>query len=173
MTKQYVLGADNGKTGCLVFLDTDTGKIEEIQWYPNDSAKRLYELIEKYKPVYTVLEKPFMGPGFKNVASTNFEILGRYAQVLDMLDLKYDAIRAVTWRAKLKIKAKGRQQQKEASIQTAAQLFSEEDYMKLHSEWKSINKELHKKEVHCTPNDNMCESALIAYYALQIWREQQ
>lgn len=161
-----------GFSGYIVFLDTNTGRIIHIENFPRN-AKRLYEIFDIYKPVYTVVEEVFMSAGFKHVASTNYEIAGRYKQVLDMLDLKYDFARAVTWRKKLNIKAKGRDAQKAASIEKASEIFSKEDFEALHTEFGRIDKVLHKRVKETLPDDNKCESALIAYYALLLWKEKQ
>ena len=164
-----IIGADNGKSGFLVFMNTDR-HIIHIEQYPND-AKRLYQLIEYFKPVYAAIEEVFMAPGFKGVASSNFEIMGRYKQVFEMLDIPYETVRAVSWRAKLGIKAKGRDNQKQAAIDYSATHFSKEDYQKLWTKYNKLNKETHHKEEHFDPDNNKCESALIALYALQKYKE--
>lgn len=168
-SKPIVCGSDNGKSGFLVFLSLDA-QIIHIEQYPND-AKRLHQLLSHFKPVYFATEQPFNAGGFKHVVDTNFEILGRYKQVLELLDLPYETIRAVSWRAKLGIKAKGRENQKQAAIEYASTHFSNADYQKLHTTYKKINKETHRKEVLCDPDNNKCESALIALYALQKYKE--
>lgn len=158
---------DNGKSGWLVFLDIETASIVHIEQYPND-AKRLYELFSTFKPVYAVSEEVFMSSGFKGVASTDYQIMGRYSQCFEMLDIPYHFIRAVSWRPKVGIKGKGRDQLKQLAIQKAKELFSEEDYRKLH--WTHrVRRDGHLVEI-TEPDNNMCESALIAYYALQYWR---
>ena len=164
-----VLGADNGKSGFLVFLNL-SGDIIYIEQFP-DNAKRLYELVNHFKPVYATIEAVFMAAGFKSVASTNFEIMGRYKQVLEMLNISYEATRAVSWRKKLNIKAKGRENQKLAAIQQASKIFSDEDYKKLWTRYNKINKQTHHKEEIFEPDNNKCESALIAYYSLKIYSE--
>lgn len=163
-----VAGSDNGKSGSIVFLATDTAEIVHIESYP-ESAKRLYQLFNYFKPVYACTEEVFMASGFKNVASTNFQIMGRYAQVFEMLDIPYHFIRAVSWRSKLGIKGKGRELLKQASIDKARELFTEKDFEKL--KWTHrIRKD--GKLVWVTEEDNnMCESALIAYYTLLYWQE--
>lgn len=171
MDKEYILGADNGKTGFLVFLEADTGKVAHMTWYPNGDAKELYRLIETYKPVYAVIEQVFMAPGFKGVASSNFEIMGRYMQCFEMLDIPYDCVRAMTWRSRLGIKAKGRPAQKAASIAKATELYPEEEHKLFYSEIKKI--ENHKKVTYNVPDDNKAESMLIAYYARKTYNEQK
>lgn len=170
--RQFVCGCDNGKTGSIVVLDAADAHIIEVIPYSDCDAKKLYDTFNYYKPEYTVLEECFMSAGFAHVASTNFEILGRYQQVLEMLNLSYNRVRAVSWRAKLKIKAKGRPAQKAAAIKYAEELFSKEDYQKLHTTYRRRDKEQHKLITEVWPDDNKCESALIAYYALLTWREQ-
>ena len=168
-TGPLIFGSDNGYSASLVFLDL-TGHIIHIESYPDD-AKRFYQLIEHFKPVYAATEEVFMAPGFKGVASSNFIILGRYKQVFEMLDIPYETVRAVSWRAKLGIKAKGRDNQKQAAIDYSATHFSEEDYQKLWTKYNKLNKETHHKEEHFDPDNNKCESALIALYALQKYKE--
>ena len=154
---------DNGKSGFLVFLASDTAKIIHIEQYP-DNAKRLHQLISYFKPAYAAIEAVFMAPGFKGVASSNFEIMGRYMQTFELLDIPYEAIRAKTWRSRLGIKAKGREACKQAAIETCKTLF-EKDFDKLLSEWSHIVG--HHRVRELIPDNNKCESALIAYYALQ------
>ena len=162
-----IMGADNGKTGFLVFLASDNAEIIHIEQYPDD-AKRLHQLISYFKPAYATIEAVFMAPGFKGVASSNFEIMGRYMQTFELLDIPYETARAKTWRAHLGIKAKGREACKQAAIETCKTLF-EKDYGKLHSDWSHIVD--HHRVIELVPDNNKCESALIAYYALQKWRE--
>ena len=161
-------GSDNGKSGSIVFLASDTAEIVHIEQYPQ-SAKRLYQLFNYFKPVYAATEEVFMSPGFKGVASTDYQIMGRYSQCFEMLDIPYEFIRAVSWRPKLGIKAKGRDALKLAAIEKAKELFSEEDYQKLH--WTHRVRRNGHLETIIEPDNNMCESALIAYYALLKWRE--
>lgn len=165
---QTVLGADNGKSGSLVFLDIQTSQIHHIEPYPND-AKRLNYLIQYFKPKYAAIEEVFMAPGFKGVASSNFIIMGRYMQVFEELDIPYETVRAVSWRKRLGIKAKGRDAQKEAAISYASTHFSNDSYQKLFSTYKVI--ENHKRVEKTSPDNNKCESALIALYALQKFKE--
>ena len=160
-----VMGADNGKSGFLVFLNL-SGDIVHIEQYPND-AKRLYDLINHFRPTYATIESVFMAAGFKSVASTNFEIMGRYMQTFELLDIPYEATRAVSWRNKLNLKAKGRENQKLAAIEYASKIFSKKDYNKLMTKYNRINKQTHHKEEFIEPDNNKCESALIAYYTLQ------
>lgn len=164
------LGADNGYSGHLVFLDIVTGKIHYTEPYPNN-AKRLHNLVHYFKPVYAVIEAVFMAPGFRGVASSNFEIMGRYMQVFEHLHIPYDTARATTWRAYLGIKAKGREAQKAAAIQYASTHFSPEDFQKLHSTYRKIVD--HHKQTFTEPDNNKCESALIALYAYNKYKEQQ
>lgn len=163
-----VLGTDNGKSGSLVFLDINTGKIAYIEQYPND-AKKLFDLLQTFKPSYAVSEEVFMSPGFKGVASTDYQIMGRYAQCFEMLDIPYEFIRAVSWRPKVGIKGKGRDVLKQKAIEKVQELFSSEDCEKLKTTRRM------RKDGHLVPvtymDDNKCESALIAYYALLKWRE--
>ena len=168
--RRCAAGIDNGKSGFIVLTDPLTMQIVHIEPYPN--PRRLYEVFAEFKPVYTIIEQVFMAPGFKSVASTNFEIMGRYKQVFDMLGLSYDCLRAVSWRSMLKIKAKGRQQQKAASIQTAQELFTPEDFELLKTNYHRRDKELHKIVEERWPDDNKCESALISYCAALRWKEQ-
>lgn len=165
-----VLGSDNGRSGSMVFLKSDDASILHIESYPND-AKRLYELIDYFKPVYAVSEEIFMSSGFRGVASTDYQIMGRYSQVFEMLDVPYDFVRAVSWRPKVGIKGKGREQLKELALAKAKELFTEEDYKKLH--WTHRVRQNGKLVWVSEPDNNMCESALIAYYALQQWKERQ
>lgn len=165
---QVVAGSDNGKSGSIVFLRTDTAEIVHIESYSND-AKRLYRLFEHFKPVYACSEEVFMSPGFRGVASTDYQIMGRYSQVFEMLDIPYHFVRAKSWRPKLGIKGKGRDFLKQAALDKAKELFSEEDYKKLH--WTHRVRKDGKLVWISEPDNNMCESALIAYYALQHWRE--
>ena len=162
--KQYVCGADNGFSGFIVFIDTKTSKIEYIEQYPRDNSKHLYELFNKYKPVYTALEQPFITRGFSHVSSTNYEIFGRYCQVLEMLDLKYESVRASSWRKALGIKAKGREECKKASIEMCKLVFDENDLEKLKTTKNTIENH-HRKEITFF-DDNKCESALISLYSL-------
>lgn len=161
-TNDLVLGADNGYSASLVFL-TPFGAIHHIEPYPND-AKRLVQLLSHFKPVYAAIEEVFMAPGFKGVASSNFIIMGRYMQAFEQLDIPYETVRAVTWRKVLGIKAKGRDAQKAAAIAYASTHFSPEDYHKLHSTYKRIVD--HHRQEFFEPDNNKCESALIALYAL-------
>lgn len=167
MTK-YCLGTDNGKSGFLVFLNVEDNSIAYIEQYPDD-AKKLYDLILTFKPEFAVSEEVFMASGFKSVASTNFQIMGRYAQCFEMLDIPYEFKRAVSWRPKVGIKGKGREQLKEKAIQKAKELFSEEDFKKL-TTTRRIRVDGHLQPI-TEPDNNKCESALIAYYALLKWRE--
>lgn len=166
--KTIIAGADNGVSASWVFLDFDTEKIYHIEPY---NPKTMYEVFKKYKPKYVVLEEVFMSPGFKSVAHVGFEVLGRTKQVLEMLEIPYDTARAKTWRAYLNIKAKGREQCKEAAIKRCSEVFDDEDYHKLWSEWRHIDKETHKRVSEMIPDNNKCESALIALYALRKYKE--
>jgi len=163
-----IFGSDNGLSSSLVFLASDTAEIIHIESYPRD-AKRLYQLLSYFKPVYAATEEVFMSPGFKGVASTDYQIMGRYSQCFEMLDIPYEFIRAVSWRPKLGIKGKGRDLLKQLAIEKAKELFSEKDYQKLH--WTHNVIRDHKRVQVTEPDNNMCESALIAYYALLKWRE--
>ena len=165
------IGCDNGWSGHIVVLNPNTMQLVHIEPFPD--AKRLYQVFEEFTPLYTVIEQVFMAPGFKGVASSNFEIMGRYKQVFEMLNLEYDCVRAVSWRAKLGIKAKGRPAQKAASIAKAKELFSPEEFDRLCTDYTRIDKTLHKKVTERWPDDNKCESALIAYYAAMVWKEKQ
>lgn len=162
--KQYVCGADNGFSGFIVFIDIKTSKIEYIEQYPRDNAKHLYELFEKYKPIYTSLERPFITRGFSHVSSTNYEIFGRYCQVLEMLDLKYEPVKAATWRKALGIKAKGREESKKASIEMCKLVFDKNDLEKLKTT-KNVIENRHRVKMTFL-DDNRCESALISLYSL-------
>lgn len=163
-------GSDNGRSGSIVFLASDTAEIVHIESYPN-SAKRLYQLFNYFKPAYAVSEEVFMSPGFRGVASTDFQIMGRYAQVFEMLDIPYDFVRAKSWRPVIGIKGKGRDELKRLAISKAKEIFSEKDFEQL--KWTHrVRKD--GKLVWVTEEDNnMCESALIAYYALLQWKERQ
>lgn len=163
---KVICGSDNGKSGSMVFLDIDSGKIVHIENYPD--AKRMYKLLTDFRPKYAVIEQVFMAAGFKNVASTNFEIMGRYKQLFELLDIPYDAVRAVSWRKALNIKAKGRPAQKAASIVKAQELFNK-DFDCLCTDYGHIKD--HKRVIEREPDDNKCESALIAYYALQQYKK--
>lgn len=167
---KVVWGSDNGLSGSVVLLDINDGHIVHIEPYPN--AKRMYQLIKDFQPLQATIEQVFMAPGFRGVASSNFEIMGRYMQLFELLDVPYDTVRAVSWRAKLGIKAKGRPAQKAASIAKSKELFSEKDFDKLNSNYTRLDKELHKRVTERWPDDNKCESALIAYYTWIIWKEQ-
>ena len=164
-------GSDNGFSGSVVLLEPTTMKLVHIEPYPN--AKRMYQLIEDFRPMYAAIEQVFMAPGFRGVASSNFEIMGRYMQMFELLDVPYETVRAVSWRAKLGIKAKGRPAQKAASIAKAKELFSPEEFDRLCTDYTRIDKTLHKKVTERWPDDNKCESALIAYYAAMVWKEKQ
>lgn len=178
--RQCVVGSDNGYSGHLVFLDTTDGHIVHIEQFPRDNAKRLYELLEEYRPIYAITEQPFMGPGFRGVASSNFEILGRYKQTFELLDIPYDTLRATSWRKELNIKATAthnelgepiskRDSNKFAAISYAREHFTEEDFHKLETEEGYI--EDHHRKVRIVPDDNKVESACIALYALKYYRE--
>lgn len=168
---RVVIGCDNGYSGHIVALDIDDGHIVHIEPYPN--SKRLYTVFKAFEPLQTTIEEVFMASGFRGVASSNFKIMGHYEQVFEMLDLPYNEVRAVSWRAKLGIKAKGRPAQKAASIAKAKELFSEKDFDKLCTDYTHIDKELHKRVTERWPDDNKCESALIAYYTWLRWKEEQ
>lgn len=169
---RYVLGADNGKSGFVVLLDVDTKEIKFVDRCIEDTDK-MNDVLDSHNIVYAATEQPFMASGFSHVSSTNFEILGRYKYAFEQYGIDYTVVRPATWRKKLNIKAKGRDAQKAASIEKASELFSKEDFEALHTEFGRIDKELHKRVKELLPDDNKCESALIAYYALQIWEEQQ
>lgn len=161
-------GADNGKSASIVFIDdTSTHIIDVVPYNP----KTLYSTFEKYKPTYTSLEEVFMGPGFTSVAHVGFEVLGRYKQVLEMLNLEYETVLARSWRKYIGIKAKGRDECKKAAINLCSELFIEEDYKKLWSTRNIINKETHHKESVEYPDDNKCESSLIALYSIKKYGE--
>lgn len=166
---------DNGFSGYIVILSIPHGSIVHMTQYPRDNAKELYDILERYKPEYAAIEQPFMGRGFAHVSSTNYEIAGRYMQCFEMLDIKYELVRPATWRKQLGIKAKGREEQKKASIDAAQRLFEQADHPLLKSEWRHIVD--HKRVSDWVFDDNKCESALIALYALkkyeQITRETQ
>lgn len=158
-----VVGSDNGLTGSTVFLDTETKKIVHIE-NCSTNAKRLYELLQTYKPVYAATEEVFMSPGFRGVASVGFQVMGRYMQTFELLDIPYETIRAVSWRAALGIKAKGRDNQKEAAIVRCMDMFDLEDQEKLKTPWRHLVNRHYVTEI--VFDNNKCESALIAYYAL-------
>ena len=42
-----IFGSDNGKSGHLVFLTSDTAEILHIEGFPND-GKRLYQLLNYF-----------------------------------------------------------------------------------------------------------------------------
>lgn len=156
-----VFGSDNGKSGFLVFLDFNK-RIKYIEQY--STGLRLYEILKQYNPVYAVTEQVFMSSGFAHVASTGFTILGRYQQCFELLNIKYEAVRAVSWRKKLDIKAKGRQEQKEAAINYCKEAFHKDDQHLLMSEVSHIVN--HKREKTLIYDNNKCESTLISLYAL-------
>lgn len=177
--RPVVMGADNGYSGYLVFLDVETAKIVHIEQYPRDNAHRLYFLLSMYNPQYAVVEQPFMAGGFRGVASSNFEILGRYKQCFELLDIKYDTVRATSWRKVLKIKAtathneKGEQissrdSNKFAAIDFAKEIFAEQFNLLECEEGHIVN---HKRVKSIVPDDNKVESACIAYYTLQTYKE--
>ena len=158
-----------GFSGSVVLLEPTTMKLVHIEPYPN--AKRMYQLIEDFRPMYAAIEQVFMAPGFRGVASSNFEIMGRYMQMFELLDVPYETVRAVSWRAKLGIKAKGRPAQKAASIAKAKELFSPEEFNRLCTDYTRIDKTLHKRVTERWPDDNKCESALIGVYSAMKWIE--
>lgn len=174
---KYVVGSDNGYSGWLVFINTETEKIDHIEQYPRDDAKRLYELLKQYNPEFAITEQPFMAAGFRGVATSNFEILGRYKQTFELLDIPYDCVRATSWRSKLGIKAtathneKGepiskRDSNKFAAIDYAREVFKDQ-FELLECKEGYLDKEEHKRKYRIVPDDNKVESALIAYYALK------
>lgn len=167
---KVLLSADNGFSGSVVLIEPSTLHIVHIELYP--SAKRLYQVLVDFRPINATIEQVFMAPGFRGVASSNFEIMGRYMQTFELLDIPYETVRAVSWRKTLGIKAKGRPAQKAASIERAKELFSAEDFDKLCTNYTRIDKTLHKKVTERWPDDNKCESALIGVHAAYKLREQ-
>ena len=166
---KLICGIDNGYSGFMVFLDIRTKNIHAIESYPRDDQKQLFYIFQKYKPVKVIMEQPFITRGFKGVSSSNYEILGRYSQTLEFLNIPYETVRVSSWRKYLGIKAKGREECKKASIQKCQELFNEKEFIKLHST-KNANIN-HKRTQVDYVDDNKCESALIAYYALQKYLE--
>ena len=160
-----ICGIDNGYSGYMVFIDLKTMSIHALESYPREEQKQLFYIFQKYKPIKVIMEQPFITTGFKGVSSSNYEILGRYSQTLEFLNIPYETVRVSTWRKYLGIKAKGREENKKASIQKAQELFNEKDFLKLHST-KNTNIN-HKRVPVDYVDDNKCESALIAYYATQ------
>lgn len=168
---RVIWGSDNGFSGSVVLIEPKTMQLIHIEPYPN--AKRMCQLIKDFQPMYAAIEQVFMAPGFRGVASSNFEIMGRYMQMFELLDIPYETVRAVSWRAKLGIKAKGRPAQKAASIEKAKEIFPEKDFDRLRTDYTHIDKELHKRVTERWPDDNKCESALIGVYAAIKWKEEQ
>lgn len=165
-----VLGCDNGFSSSIVILNVDTLRIEHMEPYPRDNEVRLDAIVKEFKPVYAATEWPFMSISFAHVASTNFEILGRLKQTFELNNIPYECVRSATWRKRIKMKSvKGRENQKLASIEFAQMLFNKEDQHLL----KSTKRK--RENGHLVPfefyDDNKCESALIAYYALLKWRD--
>lgn len=162
---RYVLGADNGYSGSLVFVNIDTGKIAHVEQYPRWNAKRLYGLIEAFRPAYACTEEVFMSRGFKGVASNDFQVMGRYSQCFEMLDIPYHFVRAVSWRPVVGVKAKGRDNLKEAAIARCREIFDDAEWEML--QWTHRVIRDHKRVEVTEPDNNKCESALIAIYALK------
>lgn len=166
-----IAGIDNGYSGFMVFIDVKTFSICAIESYPREKQTDLFYIFQKYKPIKVIMEQPFITTGFKGVSSSNYEILGRYSQTLEFLNIPYETVRVSTWRKYLGIKAKGREENKKASIQKCKELFNEKDYLKLHTTKNTIIN--HKRVPTDYIDDNKCESALIAYYAVQKYLEKE
>jgi hypothetical protein len=177
-------GVDNGFSGFIVML-TEQNKIVAVEPYPRNEESKLFDIFEKYKPSYTIMEKPFMAGGFAKVASSDFEILGRYKQTLSYLDLPYDTALARSWRKVLGLQITAANNEKGepigkrdlwkfAAIEYARKLFDEEDFEKLCVDWREHENERKGPLIDKHgPDDNMVESALLAVYSRKVWEEQQ
>lgn len=165
-----VCGIDNGFSGFMVFLNCKTKEIVQMLSYPKQNPIELFKIFETYRPKHVVLEQPFITMGFKGVSSSNYEILGRYSQTLEYLNISYNTVRVQEWRKFLNIKAKGREANKQASIEKCKELFNEDNFRFFYSKKGSIVN--HKRVEVKYIDDNKCESALIAYYAAQKYLEE-